>query len=849
MTLFAFRGVKSHEWTFYDPINMIKNLISSIAAILITLSVPAGAEPVVLDEILTSDTELSGEVTLADDLIIPEGITLTLSPGTVVRAIPSERTRTDPPYVLSNTEIVVRGTLIAQRGVSFAALDKISRGSWGGIVMTTANSKVVLEGVDISGADFGLLALKGEVVVKESRFSRNDVGLAVSPEVKMTASSNLFSKNGIGVMNLLGRENLASTGEFEDNEEDALTMAGTPPDLVHLLDLPTLPPPKPITREYIGEMAITEDTTWSGTVVLEGQVAVLKEATLTIEPGTRVLFRFKDTNGDGLGETWIIVMGRIRVLGEEDAWVLFDSEDGGHGTGKWDSLSIIASDAEDNLIRYAVFRRGVKAFHGHFSKVRLEHVYFENNLRGMQFQESENGTFLNWGTFIGNQSAMRFRDSLAELSNIVVTNNISGINFLRAKVTISDAYVAGNLVESLLAREADATIRRAAFVGNRRGPRFKGEGEPVLLDRVLSTGNMEEGLSMNIVRARIVNSDISGNGLTGLSVADAEVRISSSRLSGNGRFQVDNSGSTQVDARGNYWGSSNGPSPDDIYDGADEEGIGEVLTAPHLTEPFNLAFPGFFPETATLSGTLTIVGDVITSPKQDLKLLPGTSVTFAGVPPRSLYDLCWDHPSFPSSELQVLGRLEALGTKDSPVTFSPAGTGAVRPGMWGSVNLTGAKGAVFQYSEFSGAATGIHAREAKEVKISNSLFEKYDVGVRFSSTNMIVKDNIFRENKAGLRFHEFGGTVQNNTFDSNGTAIFVTSEPENVHLKNNIITRSRQYHIKLGEEVRSDIILEGGVFQIPDGKSADDMIFDKEDDDYLGKVILERVQRPTSAKP
>ncbi len=69
--------------------NMTRNLISSITLILITLPVPAGAEPVVLDEILTSDTELSGEVTLAEDLIIPEGITLTLRPGTVVRAIPS----------------------------------------------------------------------------------------------------------------------------------------------------------------------------------------------------------------------------------------------------------------------------------------------------------------------------------------------------------------------------------------------------------------------------------------------------------------------------------------------------------------------------------------------------------------------------------------------------------------------------------------------------------------------------------------------------------------------------------------------------------------------------------------
>jgi len=89
-----------------------------------------------------------------------------------------------------------------------------------------------------------------------------------------------------------------------------------------------------------------------------------------------------------------------------------------------------------------------------------------------------------------------------------------------------------------------------------------------------------------------------------------------------------------------------------------------------------------------------------------------------------------------------------------------------------------------------------------------------------------------------LRFHEYGGIVSGNLFDSNGTGLFVTRPPENVVLTGNTFRGSRDYHVKLGIRVIDDVEILGGEFVLSEGKTVGDMLFDKEDDEDLGRVIL-----------
>jgi hypothetical protein len=65
-------------------------------------------------EVLTSDTVWSEEILVSDDIVVPEGVTLTVLAGTVVRVLPSDSTKIDPEYVSHRTEITILGTLNIQ---------------------------------------------------------------------------------------------------------------------------------------------------------------------------------------------------------------------------------------------------------------------------------------------------------------------------------------------------------------------------------------------------------------------------------------------------------------------------------------------------------------------------------------------------------------------------------------------------------------------------------------------------------------------------------------------------------------------------------------------------------------
>jgi len=799
-------------------------------------------KPIVLAEAVTADTTVSGKVTIAQDLLIPEGLTLTFLPGTQVTVLPSEATRTDSQFVTTETEIVVRGSLFMD-GTTVGTQNR-SKGSWGGIIAATPEADITIRGSRVAGAQYGLMMLNGTARVTNSTFENNEVGIAAALGAWVELADNTFDGNSMATAAWHTANPLRSpTDTFTGNEDGAMALTAEPMNIQFRETLPVVPDPPPVTREYLGEVALTEDTSWSGTVIVEGQVAVMPEATLTIEAGTHVLFSPRDTNTDGLGESWIIVQGTVQVLGEEDEWVLFDAQDKTAGPGAWDSLSIIASDSTDNLVQYAVFRHGVKAFHTHFSKVRLDHVIFEDNLRGIQFQESES-TRIDQVILRRNQSGARFRDSQVILSNVAAIDNVAGINFLRSTVNASDIFVTGSFTESFVSRESETTLNRAVITGNVRGPRFKGDGENVSVREAAVMGNLTEGLSFNNVKGTVRESSLTGNGFTGLSITGAQITAYGNRIAGNGRLEVDNNGSSDVDARGNDWGNISGPAPEAIYDGSDEDGIGQVL----IGDPkrFLVLFPGMNPPTEDLEGELLIVGDVITSPDTAVRLKPGTSVFFSEVPQDSLFDLCSDHPSFPSSEWHIMGQLEAVGTRDNPITFAPArrtifeldsGSGPGRA-QWGAINLTGGKGAVFENCFIFRAATGIHAREAGKVIVKESVFTSNEVGLRFSRSDVEITGNVFELNNTGMRFHEEGGIVSDNLFDSNSTGIFVTDLSRNVTLRGNTFSASRDYHIKLGIHVTEDVEIIGGSLELPEGTAVEDLIFDKEDDEELGRVIL-----------
>ncbi len=777
---------------------------------------------------------------IKEDVLVTETGHLVIAPGTEIVVKPSEGSRTDPAFYSTETEILVRGKLTAEGSAAAPVTfrGEVDSVTWAGIIADGPAASMALSGTAVTGSHAGLTLIDAVATLSGSTFSRGRYGAVLLGSSSARFTDCRLEGNAFGLADFAGGAALERTTVSGNRERDTLDRRALegyrPPPWFRL---PFRQSPAAGETEYLGDQAIAADAEWSGRVFIRGQVAVQPGATLTIRPGTVVAFRRLDTNGDGLGESQLLVLGTLKVMGEPENWVLFTSAEARGAPGDWDKVSLVSSDSAENVIRHARFEYGYQAFHNHFSRARLEAVAFSDNYRGVQFQESPLTT-VSGAWFTRNKSAMRFRDSRVELSDVLLENNVTGINYLRCDTAVRDAVITGTLFDPLLGRESRTDLERVMVVANREGPRFRGDGSTLALRLCAVHRNLEDGLSLTEASADIRSSDLSGNGLDGLSVTGGKVTVSGSNLAGNGRWAVDNNGPSAVSAGGNWWGTTGGDAAGRmIFDRADDAAVGPVLLDPLRPAPPGLFFAGLEPAAAPWSGDIDVVGDFDWPAGLDLTLLPRTTVRFQPVSEWSPIDCRRDHPYFPGSELIVVGgAVTAAGEKGRPVVFTGLETVSRRP-SWGAVNVEKAGKVAFSWCLFTGADTGLHLRETAGT-VEHCRFEGNAVaGLRLNTAKLTVRDNLFAGNGAGIRFHYGEPEIAGNLFRGNDKGIFITDDPRKFSITGNDFTDNAEYNLTLGEEVAGDVPAPGNWWGTVAEKEIEKKLFDKEDDPALGRVI------------
>ena len=106
--------------------------------------------------------------------------------------------------------------------------------------------------------------------------------------------------------------------------------------------------------QYVSGTVTT--TTWTGTIVITGDVVVPAGNTLTVAEGTSVLFVHIDQNSDGVGDYDIVVNGTLDVNGTQAKPVLFTSYGSDHRHPKaWNMLRLAGagSTLDWAVIEYA----------------------------------------------------------------------------------------------------------------------------------------------------------------------------------------------------------------------------------------------------------------------------------------------------------------------------------------------------------------------------------------------------------------------------------------------------------------------------------------------------------------
>ena len=267
------------------------------------------------------------------------------------------------------------------------------------------------------------------------------------------------------------------------------------------------------------------------------------------------------------------------------------------------------------------------------------------------------------------------------------------------------------------------------------------------------------------------------------------------------------------------------------------------------------------------AGEILVKGDVEVAEGATLVIMPGTVVRFAKIKafgPEKMYTDKDNH--FSRTEIFVLGKLYAQGTREKKIVFTSAAE-SPSPGDWGAINFNGSADNLLEYCEFMYAQTAVH-NHSSQIAVLNNTF-KYN-GTAIGSKNlpdvpvkcsMPVLYNLVTENGGGviigggtaspvahneINGNEFFGVylkkggraaVRLNNINKNGKGVIFYATKEAL-LRDNNIADNKNYNISMLEGQPDDITARNNWWGTTDEKKILEKVMDKARDETLGRVDL-----------
>ena len=242
------------------------------------------------------------------------------------------------------------------------------------------------------------------------------------------------------------------------------------------------------------DTSVNVDTTWSGAIVLTGNVTVMNGSTLTLSPGTTV------DGGDGY---WIRVEGTLSASHSDFFSSQVPLTSGSHGAGLWTGIYVTnKGHAVLSEVTIENAKTGIKV-EGNLSanKVTIKDSYIGINvigsaditsltaqhidyevLRNSGFLNLSSGTFTDiagglWSTGISTVDTLAISQAGTGLRSTSGTLSATGIGFFDTTVAIASQQGASTTVDSITANNVallidaadsdDLTISSAAVSGQR----------------------------------------------------------------------------------------------------------------------------------------------------------------------------------------------------------------------------------------------------------------------------------------------------------------------------------------------------------------------------------------------
>ena len=737
-------------------------------------------------------------------ILVPSGVTLTIAPGTVVRVIGAESSKTDPEYLSPLVELTIRGVLRAEgeKGtpIIFASSGERKESVWAGILIDGGTAS--LRACHIESAETAVHLIKGTLDLNGATLIGNRYGLVLQgKEAAVRGEGSSITDNDYGLVFLNGAPGASgiarSTGNRKKNTLVIPLKGYRPADKTPPL------PEQPAARRY-GDDVLSGETIWRDRVEVNGIVRVPEGSRLVILPGTIVEFGERDTNGDGIGENGLLIQGVIIAKGTPKAPIVFRSTPGKKQRGEWDAINIMNSAGAWNLIEYCRIEDAYRGLHFHFSRVAITNSVFTNTYRGVQFQEAT--VLIRGNQFFGNKSAVQGRDSDITFNDNTVSDNFQGINFFRTNLVARGNSITANGKEGIRIREGATVLEENLIDGNRFGLLVMDAYYGTFVRNCLSN-NGEVGFSLkNTDNMEISGNFIAGNGVNGMNLQETGGQISGNQFSdngergvgiqsfagtlaennfsGNGLYAIDLDGSTDVAAPRNWWGGNDPRKV--IYDKMNDAAKGRVDFSQPAGTPFLFRWP-----LAAIDTGITWRGDIAIS--KTVSVLPGATLTIA---PRSRVLFA------EGAGLNVKGRIIASGERDGQIIFSSAQK--KEAAAWDEILLEHADGTKFSHCLIEYATWGLHSHFT-QLAISDTLFRNNTGGIRFRSGPVEIKRSVFADNTVGIRSYRGNAVISHNVITRNVNGIFVREKGGGLTIRGNNLFANTDYNLRLGDFNDEDV--------------------------------------------
>ncbi len=325
---------------------------------------------------------------------------------------------------------------------------------------------------------------------------------------------------------------------------------------------------------YKGE-TITEDTSWSGRVRIQGALTIASQATVSISPGTVVEFQ-RAAGQDS--KAVLLIQGRIVARGTNDQPVRFTSNADDVRSGAWQGIVFLASEKK-NIMEYCRIEGAETGVDAGYSTITIKNSSFSRCRTALRAQDCL--VHISGNTVSNCELGISLYDSEAEIVRGDLSSNRKGISVQRTSLYLAGTKISNSDLEALSAEDSRVKIEENTFTKNGSGLALSSCEGQVSGNRIVK--NREYGISITASRIRVTANDISQNGRIGIRVGDGKGIAWGNSISANGQYDLYNAGSENFKAIGNWWGEGRAPnSAGNIYDKSINPGSGKVSYFPVL---------------------------------------------------------------------------------------------------------------------------------------------------------------------------------------------------------------------------------------------------------------------------